>query len=126
MEGLVAVQGAIGIAVLLGAALGWVRPPTLRPYLLLIGSGLIAMVATYPAFIGRALHTSDGSHAVRISHAPGALALSLAFGLRLLVDFGVGNETTRARIARPVALTGMAIGACLDVLVVFMVMFWSD
>jgi hypothetical protein len=62
----------------------------------------------------------DRSGVNRFSHAPGILAMGLAFGLRLLVDFGVGGETIRVRIARLVGLTGLAVGACVDALVILL------
>jgi len=120
MAWLVTMQGVIGMVVVAGAGLSWIRPHALRAYLLTIGIGLVVLVGTYPASMAVALQKQS---VTRFSHAPGALAMSLAFGLRLLVDFGIGNEATRARFARPVALTGMAVGACLDVLVVFMMVF---
>ena len=51
-----------------------------------------------------------------VSHAPGVLALGLAFGTRLLIDRAV-NDEVRMRIARPVGIAAMAIGGLLDLLV---------
>jgi hypothetical protein len=58
----------------------------------------------------------------RFSHAPGVLAIGMAFGLRLLVDFGVGNEARRRKIARQAGIGGLVVGGCLDAVVLYRMM----
>jgi len=116
----VLIQFFVGIAVLFGAALSWLWPPASRAYLILIGLALVAAVTWYPVFMADAWSARARSGVNRFSHAPGILAIGLAFGLRLLVDFGLGSETLRMRIARPIGLTGLAVGACVDALVVLL------
>jgi hypothetical protein len=83
---------------------------------------LVAAVAWYPVFTADAVSARERSGVNRFSHAPGILAMGLAFGLRLLVDFGLTSGTIRVRIARHVGLAGLAVGACVDALVMLLPM----
>jgi hypothetical protein len=58
----------------------------------------------------------------RFGHAPGVLAMGLAFGLRLLVDLGVGDEERRRGMARYSGIAGLVAGGCLDAFVLYWVM----
>jgi hypothetical protein len=102
--------------VVTGAAVSWWWPSLSRPYLLLAGLLLVGAVIWYPIFMLDALSRREATGHTSFSHAPGALALGLAFGIRLLIDFGM-SEDTRMRIARPAGIAAMAIGGGLDLLV---------
>ena len=115
---MVVIQFVIGITLLLGAALSWRSPAVSRPFLIVAGVVLVAAVVLYPVFVLNVM--SARSEVSRFAHAPGVLALGLAFGLRLLVDFGFDGRIIRVRIARRVGLTGLALGACLDALVMLL------
>lgn len=119
----IAIQASFGASLLLGAALSWERPALLRPYLLLVGIALVGAVAWYTAFMAHALMSREQSGVRRFSHAPGVLAMGLAFGLRLVVDLGVHNEELRRGIARRAGITGLAVGACLDTFVLCVMFF---
>jgi hypothetical protein len=110
------VQAIIGGAVVTGAAVSWWWPSLARPYLLLAGLLLVGAVIWYPIFMLDAMSRRDGTGHTNFSHAPGALALGLAFGVRLLIDFGM-SEDARIRIARPAGIAAMATGGGLDLLV---------
>ena len=112
------IQAAAGLVVLCGAVASWLWPPMARPFFLLVGLGLLGVVTWYPFFIVDALMHRHESGTQRFAHAPGALALGLAFGVRLLVDFGSNSEEFRSRIARAAGIAGMAIGGALDLFVV--------
>jgi len=116
----VTIQASVGVGLLVGAALSWVWPPASRPYLLLVGVTLVGAVAWYPFFM--ALMDRGQSGVKHFGHAPGLLAMGLAFGFRLLVDLGVPNEETRRALARYAGIAGLAIGACLDAFVLYRVM----
>jgi hypothetical protein len=116
------VQASVGIVLLGGAALSWVWPPATRPYLLLLGVALVGAVAWYPWFMFQAVSGAAHSGVKRFGHAPGVLAMGLAFGLRLLVDFGAGDEERRRGMARYAGITGLMVGGCLDAFVLYWVM----
>jgi hypothetical protein len=118
----VKVQASVGAGLLIGAALSWVWPPAARVYLLLVGVALVTAVAWYPAFMAQAIGGRAQSGVKRFGHAPGVLAMGLAFGLRLLLDFGIGNEERRRGIARQAGITGLAVGGCLDAFVLYRMM----
>ena len=115
-------QFSFALAIIGGAALSWLWPPATRPYLVLAGLALIAVVVWYPLFMTGALATRQESGVKRFAHAPGALALGLAFGVRLLLDFGGADEETRRAAARQVSIAGLVIGGCLDAFVVYRVL----
>jgi hypothetical protein len=119
----IAIQASVGASLLFGAALSWERPALLRPYLLLVGIALVGAVASYPAFMAQALMSREQSGVKRFGHAPGALAMGLAFGLRLVVDLGVHNEDLRRGIARRAGIAGLAVGGCLDAFVLYVMFF---
>lgn len=111
------IQAGLGLTVLLGAAMSWLWPPVSRAYFVLVGLVLVGVVVWYPFFMVQALTHRHESGTQRFAHAPGALALGFAFGVRLLVDFGIKNEDARRRFARSAGIAGMAIGGALDLLV---------
>jgi hypothetical protein len=114
-------QATLGSVLLLGAVASWLLPPLIRPYLLVVGAALIGVVVWYPTFMYRGLVQFRESGVKRFGHAPGVLALGLAFAFRLLLDFGPFEERTRRALARPVGMAGLAIGGCLDALVFYWV-----
>ena len=110
---------SFAVAIMGGAALGWLWPPATRPYLVLAGALLVVTVVWYPLFMTGALAARSQSGIRRFGHAPGVLAFGLAFGLRLLLDFGVADGEARRDAARKLGIAGLAIGGCLDAFVVY-------
>jgi len=110
---------SVALAIIGGAVLSWLWPPATRPYFVLAGLALIAVVVWYPLFMTGALATRHESGVKRFAHAPGALAFGLAFGIRLLFDFGGAAEETRRAAARQLGIAGLVIGGCLDAFAVY-------
>jgi hypothetical protein len=91
----------------------------MRPFLVLASCGLVAAVVWYPWFMTGALARQGESGVKHFAHAPGVLALGLAFGLRLVLDYGLVAEKTRRQCARYVGIAGLVLGGCLDAFVMY-------
>jgi len=112
---------SIGLAVVLGAAASWSSPRLVRGYLFLVGVVLTAAVAWYPFFIAQGLAVRHESDIKSFGHSPGVLALGLAFGLRLLLDYGPVESAMRVRIAGAVGSSGLVIGSVADAAVMYLI-----
>ncbi len=58
-----------------------------QPYFVLMGLAILAWVTWYPGFMYHALAHRRETGTTHLAHTPGVLALGLAFGVRLLLDF---------------------------------------
>jgi len=114
----VALQVAVAVLGLGGAAVSWFRERLVRPYMILMGVVLLAWVMWYPGFVLQHLlsRTETGTH--RFGHAPGTLALALAFSLRMLLDFGAPAEAQQ-QWAVKLGVAGLVVGAILDIVVLW-------
>ncbi len=91
--------------------------------LVLQGSVLLLLLPLYPIFMLHVLgwfstSTEPGS-GFRAGHAPGILALGLAYAVRLLVDFGASTPWKSSPFARKVPLIAMIVGGALDLVLLF-------
>ena len=97
---------SIGLAVVLGAAASWSSPRLVRGYLFLVGVVLTAAgLVPVPSRRG----WQSGMNPKSFGHSPGVLALGLAFGLRLLLDYGPVESAMRVRIAGAVGTSGLVM-----------------
>jgi hypothetical protein len=115
-------QLAFGALFLFGWPIGS-KSEAPKRILVLQGFVLLLLLVLYQIFMLHVLgwfstSTEPGS-SFRVGHAPGILALGLAYAVRLLIDFGASTPWRSSPFARKIPLIAMTVGAALDLVLLF-------
>jgi hypothetical protein len=108
----------LALGILAGAARSWFGSNADRPYLFAMGVLLVAAALWYPLYMRQVLLAPRGDDA-RFGHAPGVLALGMAFGMRLVIDAWQYRDDASAAAQRA-GVVGLAVGGALDCAALYM------